>query len=89
MLLNAVGVYIFIVTLGGVAFWQCGILYDFVHYDYLTCRWVTPDPVDWPMFIAFMLSPLPGLAAAMTFMLAVRRRVRNPSYAERKRVVAR
>ena len=61
MLLNAVGVYILVVTLGGVAFRLC---------------WREPvDPADMGVFLVFLLTPLPGLMAFLRFALAVRERV--------------
>ena len=71
--MNPLALYWITVALGDIAYWRCGLLYPWIHHNGFTKRWETPDPADCPAFLAYMMSPIPGLAALVNFLLAVGR----------------
>jgi len=72
---NALLIYTAAVASGNVAFFLCDGARLFWNENRMRYDW--PDPVDAPLMLAFLLSPLPGLVAIVDFLMAVRERLRH------------
>ena len=67
-------IYIAAVAFGNLAYWRTGLM-RWLFWNHHARRVDWPDPVDVPVFLAFLLSPLPGLLAVGDFLLAVREKL--------------
>jgi len=67
--------YLVATLAGNLAYWIVGG-HRRLFWNHQRCCVDWPDPDDAPLFLAFLLTPLPGLVALAGFMLRVREGIR-------------